>query len=149
MRAGPAVIDTNVVVSGLLSSLSDSPTARILDGMIGGRFRFLLSIDLLAEYRDVLLRPRIRERHGLQNASVDVLLTEIAANGAMLEISPMGDMKARRADEHLWKLLATAPAATLVTGDLRLIARPVRGAHVISAREFVDALIGGNLLTDP
>lgn len=140
MRAGPAVIDTNVVVSGLLTSVSASPTARILDGMIGGRFRFLLSIDLLTEYRDVLVRPRIRARHGLQDASVDVMLTEIAANGAMLEVSQLGDMKARRADEHLWKLLAATPAATLVTGDLRLIARPVRGARVISAREFVDSL---------
>ena len=140
MRAGPAVIDTNVVVSGLLTSLSASPTARILDGMIGGRFRFLLSIDLLTEYRDVLVRPRIRARHGLPNASVDVMLTEIAANGAMLEVSQLGDRKARRADEHLWRLLATAPAATLITGDLRLIARPVRGARVISAREFVDSL---------
>jgi predicted nucleic acid-binding protein len=140
MRAGAAVIGTNVVVSGLLTSLSASPTARILDGMIGGRFRFLLSIDLLTEYRDVLVRPRIRARHGLPDASVDVILTEIAVNGAMLEVEPVGGMRARRADEHLWKLLAAAPAATLVTGDLRLIGRPVRGASVISAREFVDSL---------
>jgi putative PIN family toxin of toxin-antitoxin system len=140
MRVGPAVIDTNVVVSGILTSLSASPTARILDGMIGGRFHFLLSIDLLTEYRDVLVRPRIRTRHGLPDASVDVILTEIAANGAMLDISQVDGMRARRADEHLWKLLAAAPAATLVTGDLRLIERPVRGACVISAREFVDSL---------
>jgi putative PIN family toxin of toxin-antitoxin system len=142
MRAAPVVIDTNVVVSGILTSLSASPTARILDGMIGGRFRFLLSIDLLAEYRDVLARPRIRARHGLPDASVDVILTEIAANGAMLDIEPVGGMRARRADAHLWKLLAAAPAASLVTGDLRLIERPVRGASVISAPEFVDSLEG-------
>jgi predicted nucleic acid-binding protein len=140
MRAAPAVIDTNVVVSGILTSLSVSPTVRILDGMISGRFRFLLSIDLLAEYRDVLARTRIRARHGLPDASVDAILTEIAANGAMLDIAPVGGARARRADAHLWKLLAAAPAASLVTGDLRLIERPVRGASVISAREFVDSL---------
>ncbi len=68
------------------------------------------------------------------------MLTEIAVNGAMLDISQVGGMRARRADEHLWNLLATAPAATLVIGDLRLIERPVRGACVISAGELVDSL---------
>jgi len=60
MRAEPAVIDTNVVVSGLLTSLAASPTVRILDGMLVGAFRFLLSVELLAEYRAVLLRQKIR-----------------------------------------------------------------------------------------
>ena len=55
MKSAPAVIDTNVVVSGVLTKDSPSPTVRILDGMLAGRFRFLLSVDLLAEYRDVPL----------------------------------------------------------------------------------------------
>jgi predicted nucleic acid-binding protein len=83
MTAAPAVIDTSVVVAGLLTEVSSSPTARILDGMLAGRFRFLLSVELLAEYRDVLLRPKIQRRHQLAQAEVDVLLTEIAANGAL------------------------------------------------------------------
>ena len=55
----PLVVDTNVVVSGLLTSVADAPPAMLLDAMLAGRVSFLLSTDLLAEYRDVLLRPAI------------------------------------------------------------------------------------------
>jgi hypothetical protein len=48
MKSAPAVIDTNVVVSGVLTENPASPTVRILDGMLAGRFRFLLSVDLVA-----------------------------------------------------------------------------------------------------
>ena len=43
------VVDTNVVVAGLITGASDSPVRRVLDGMLAGAFRFLLSPDLLAE----------------------------------------------------------------------------------------------------
>jgi uncharacterized protein len=140
MTLGAAVIDTNVVVSGVLTRLPVSPTARILDGMLAGRFRFLLSIELLAEYREVLLRPRIRRRHRLSEADVDVLLTEIAANGVVLEPEQSGKERRRRGDEHLWELVAAGTSAILVTGDQKLIDSPVGGARVMSARAFADML---------
>ena len=140
MIPGPAVIDTNVVVSAVLTRLPASPTARILDGMLAGRFRFLLSIELLAEYREVLLRPKIRRRHRLSEADVDVLLTEIAANGIALEPRRPAKERRKRGDEHLWELLAASPSAFLVTGDQKLIDEPVGGARVITARAFVEML---------
>jgi uncharacterized protein len=142
MTLVPAVIDTNIVVSGLLTRLAVSPTARILDGMLAGGFRFLLSIELLAEYREVLLRPKIRRRHRLSDADVDVLLTEIAANGIMFEVERSGKPRRKRGDEHLWELLAAGTPAVLVTGDQKLVDEPVGKARVMSARDFADALDG-------
>jgi putative PIN family toxin of toxin-antitoxin system len=140
MTPGPAVIDTNVVVSGVLTRLAVSPTARIVDAMLAGRFRFLLSIELLAEYRDVLLRPKIRRRHRLSDAEVDALLTEIAANGIALELKRLAKERRKRGDEHLWELLAESPSAFLVTGDQKLIEQPVGGARVMTARAFSELL---------
>ena len=80
-----AVIDTNVVVSGLLTANADAPTARILDAMVAGTVRFALSADLLAEYRLVLLRPRIRRLHGLSEREIDEVLTEIVQAALVLE----------------------------------------------------------------
>ena len=37
------VVDTNVLVAGLLTTEQESPTARIADGMLNGRVLFLLS----------------------------------------------------------------------------------------------------------
>ena len=50
MTARVALVDTNVVVSGLLTSSIDAPTSRILDSMLSGALRFALSVELLAEY---------------------------------------------------------------------------------------------------
>lgn len=60
----PFVIDTNVVVAGLITRANDSPVRRLLDGLLAGTIPFVLSQDLLAEYRRVLLRPAIRKRQG-------------------------------------------------------------------------------------
>ncbi len=142
MTAEPAVIDTNVVVSGFLTRLAASPTARILDGMLAGGFRFLLSVELLAEYRAVLLRPKIRRRHGLSQTQIDLLLTEIVANGVVLDIEPPAGRTARKGDDHLWRILAAASSTLLVTGDRRLVERPVGGSRVMTPREFSE-LLGG------
>ncbi|MDB6127313.1 MAG: nucleic acid-binding protein contains domain-like protein [Verrucomicrobia bacterium] len=52
------VIDTNVVVSGLLNP--HGPPARILDAVIDGRLKLVYDARILAEYRDVLHRPRLK-----------------------------------------------------------------------------------------
>ncbi len=141
MTSAPAVIDTNVVVAGLLTEDSSSPTARILDGMLAGRFRFLLSVDLLAEYRGVLLRPKIQRRHRLARGEVDVLLTEIAANGVALDVESPAGASGRMGDDHLRRMLSAEPSALLVTGDLRLMSQLGKSVKVLSPREFAD-LVG-------
>ena len=131
----PAVIDTNVVVSGILRQ-SDSPTARIVDAMLSGAFRYLISVELLAEYRAVLLRPKISRKHGLSPSEVDVILTELAAGGAVVEVDQPSTRSARKDDEHLWRILAGTGPAYLVTGDEKLFERtPER--QVLSPREFL------------
>ena len=85
MNSPTAVIDTNVVVAGLLTAEAESPTVRILDGMRRGAFPFLLSTALLAEYREVLMRPKIRKVHGLSEREIDLLLTEIATHAIVRE----------------------------------------------------------------
>jgi predicted nucleic acid-binding protein len=78
-----AVVDTNVVVSGVLARDGDSPTGRILDAMLIGDLHIVLSEELLAEYRAVLLRPAIVDRHGLSEAEVDVVLEGVVVNAVL------------------------------------------------------------------
>jgi predicted nucleic acid-binding protein len=130
----PAIIDTNVVVSGFLTSDPEGPTAWILDGMLAGRFPFLLSVDLLAEYRSVLLRPAIRQRHKLSNVEIDAVLTEIAANGQVREVAS-GLLERGDGDEHLRALLTDRPDSVLVTGD-EVLRRRLAPGRSVSRRDF-------------
>jgi putative PIN family toxin of toxin-antitoxin system len=132
-----AVIDTNVVVSGLIGSERKSPTALILDAMLAGRFTYLLSLDLLTEYREVLLRPTIRRRHGLSEAEVEVVLTELALNGTPYEPAPSPAALPDTGDRHVWALLESEAAAILVTGDDALRRRAPDPARVLSPRQFL------------
>jgi putative PIN family toxin of toxin-antitoxin system len=52
------VIDTNVVVSGLMSA--NGPCALILEAVMDGRVKLVYDARILAEYRDVLCRPRLK-----------------------------------------------------------------------------------------
>ena len=140
MKPGPAIIDTNVVVAGLITSDCGAPTARILDDMIRGCFPFLLSIDLLAEYRRVLLRDRMRKLHGLSAAEVDTMLVAIAANAIVREATGEKSPAPDPGDQHLWDLLAAVPGAVLVTGDAGLIRNAPIEASVVPPRTFVELL---------
>jgi putative PIN family toxin of toxin-antitoxin system len=139
-RSPVAVIDTNVVVSGLLASNSNAATSRVLDGMLERRFNFLLSSGLLAEYGAVLLRPRIQELHGLDGEEVDRLLTEIAANAVVREGGDASAEPSDRGDRQLWNLLEAHQDSFLVTGDRKLLEGALYSERILGPRAFVDSL---------
>jgi predicted nucleic acid-binding protein len=133
----PAVIvDTNVVVTGLLTAHVDSPVARILDGMLGAAFPFVLSEALLAEYRAVLVRPALRKLHGLTVAEVEAILTDLVQHAIVL--TPAAAPPAPESgDQFLWGLLAARPDLVLVTGDKLLLRDVGMRGRVISPGAFV------------
>jgi putative PIN family toxin of toxin-antitoxin system len=144
IKRRPVVVDTNVVVSGLLTSDEKAPTARILDAMLSGRLVFLLSGALIEEYLEVLQRPKIRQRHGLDDESLQTLLVEITLNGLVRQPAPWHDPPPHLSsdgdpnDLHLWSLLRTHPDAVLVTGDLPLFQVAPVGRVVLTPRQFLD-----------
>ncbi len=133
------VVDTNVIVSGLLTSDGAAPTARILDRTMTGEIRALLSVDLLAEYRDVLLRPAIRTRHRLDESQIDTILTAIAENAVVCEPVEPPTAPPDHGDRHLWSLLAARSDAVLVTGDRALVDGAPDWAVVLTARTFIES----------
>ncbi len=134
------VVDTNVVVSGILTSDPNAPTARIVDAMLQGSLIFLLSVDLLAEYRAVLLRPTLRARHGLDDSKIDIVLTTVVDNAVVREPVDPPSLPPDRGDRHLWALLAAHPGTVLVTGDRALLENPPNWANVIAPADFVQTL---------
>jgi uncharacterized protein len=116
---GPYVVDTNVVVAGLLTREASAPTALILDAMLAGALGFLLSEELLAEYRSVLLRPKIRAAHQLSETEIDEILVRLATNGRVVAADPVSS--GPLGDRHLFALLAAAPRARVVSGDTQVL----------------------------
>jgi len=134
----PAVIvDTNVVVAGLLTKHADAPVARILDGMLQAAFAFVVSGSLLAEYRDVLHRPAIRKAHGLDDNEIETLMIALAEHAIVL--TPIAAEPAPDpGDQHLWELLAARTDLRLVTGDKLLLDQQREQRRVITPAAFVE-----------
>ena len=131
------IIDTNVLVSGLITKDKSSPTARLLDAMLDGEILYILSPALLSEYGAVLLRPRISKLHGLSSDEVDLLLTEITGNAIWRENTGKSSSNAPDlGDTHLWDLLHSEPGAILITGDRLLLANPPDGHKLITPADY-------------
>lgn len=62
------VLDANVWVSALLNQ--HGPPAATVSLLASGKHQILVSAPLLAEIQDVLSRPRLVKRHGLNAAGV-------------------------------------------------------------------------------
>lgn len=134
MSRAPLVVDTNVLVAGLLTRELAAPTARILDAMLRGELHFLISEELLADYREVLLRPKIVAAHGLAEGEIDEILVRVAGNGAIRQ--PAASARGPAGDGHLFALLAADPRALLVSGDARVLEHA--GARGVTPRALVD-----------
>ena len=136
MSVRAVIVDTNVVVAGLLTRHETSPVARILDGMLSAAFPFVISQALLAEYRAVLVRPGLRKLHGLTVDEVETVLADLAQHAIVLvpvAAAPAPDP----GDQLLWELLAAKADLLLVTGDKLLLRDAGMRGRVISPQVFV------------
>ena len=146
------VVDTNVVVSGVLGAGAGTPPRRILEAMLRGRVRFLVSESLVFEYRRVLLLPWIVRRHGLAEGSVDELLGALLENAAVRKPGEGGAAAAAAqedqpaptvpGDEHIIALLGVESNSLLVTGD-RLLADAVGNWREVLSPAGFAATLGG------
>ena len=132
----PVIVDTNVVVAGLLTARSDSPVARVLDGMLAAAFPFAISDALLAEYRTVLRRPSLRKAHGLTLDELDSVLVDLAHHGIVIAPAPAPSAP-DPGDQHLWEMLAAREDLLLVTGEKKLQQDPVMGARILMPAAYV------------
>lgn len=137
-RAAAVIFDTNVVVAGLLTANETSPVVRMLDGMLAAAFPFVVSEALLAEYRTVLVRPKLRKLHGLTMAQVEIVLTDIAQHAIVL-VPVAGPRAPDPGDQLLWDLLGSRAELQLVTGDKLLLGDAGMRGRVMTPSQFMES----------
>ena len=129
------VIDTNVIVSGILSK--NSAPYIVLKSMLQAKFSYLLSLELINEYKRVLLRGKIQQRHGLTTNEILNILADITENGIIQSLTNISLEVPHKNDNHLWQLLFSQPNTILVTGDQLLLKRPPEFATVMLPKDFL------------
>lgn len=81
-----AVIDTNVLISALLSKNEDSATLKVLDAVFDGKIIPLYHQDILAEYDEVLHR----EKFHLREEMIQTVLNAVKQYGVEVFPQPTG-----------------------------------------------------------
>ena len=108
-----AVIDTNVLVSGGLNP-SGSP-GRVLAAVEQRTLQPVISADVMAEYRDVLLRPRLQ----LEREWVALLLDNFEALGLLLMPPPIDATRLPDPGDAPFIALARYARCPVITGNGR------------------------------
>ena len=83
-----AEIDTNVLISALLSKNEASATVKVLDAVVEGRIIPFYHLDILAEYEEVLHR----EKFHLQDKTIRLVLNAFIQYGIEVFPQPTGEV---------------------------------------------------------
>jgi putative PIN family toxin of toxin-antitoxin system len=129
------VVDTNILVSALLSSAS--LPAHLIVLWREGRFDLLTSADQLDELMRVSRYPKIRER--LAPALAGRLINELREIAVVVKDLPVVTVSPDPYDNFLLATAVAGSADFLVTGDKRdlLPLKLYEGAKIVTVREFL------------
>ncbi len=130
------VVDTNVLVSGLLSPFG--PPGFIVGAIAKGTHRVCCDARILGEYHEVLRRPAFAFRP----TDIQTLLSRIATAGELLSATPLRSRLPDANDQPFLEVAVSARAEHLVTGNLKHFPKSHRqGVRVVSPRDFLEATI--------
>ena len=130
-----AVIDTNVLVSALLSSKDDSATVQVLGKVLGGEIIPVYSNVVTKEYREVLSRKKF----GFTGGTIDYLLSAIEKYGILVNPAPSGVVLPDMKDLPFYEVVLEKrdDDAYLVTGNIKHFPKE---PFVVTPRELLDIL---------
>jgi len=132
------VLDTNVLISGLISP-AGAP-AEIFNAWEDGRFDLLTCTEQMDELRSTLQKPRIAER--IQPHKAGRLVNQIRKLAELVKTLPTVKRSPDPEDDFLLSLCEAGEADFLVTGDKSglLWLKRHKGTRIVSAGEFAQLL---------
>jgi putative PIN family toxin of toxin-antitoxin system len=130
-----AVIDTNVLVSALLSSHNDAATVLVVGKIFSGEVIPLFSDEIIKEYNEVLRRKKFHFSEG----AVSMLLQTIEKYGERIVPTPTSELLPDIKDLPFYEVVVEKQEdnAYLVTGNMKHF--PTK-PFIVTAKEFLDIL---------
>ena len=112
-----AVIGTNVLVSAMISHRDDAATVQVLSAVFSGRITPLYHQDILAEYAEVLARPKFK----FAKSDIEIVISAIKRFGVEVFPQPTGEILIDMDDLIFYEVAMEKREedANLVTGNLK------------------------------
>jgi putative PIN family toxin of toxin-antitoxin system len=135
-----AVLDTNVLVSGLISE--QGPRRQLVDAWLDGHYTLGTSLHQVEELNHVLAYPRIANRLRLPDAEVDLILAALLSLGQVVPGAlQLPGVTRDPKDDPLVACAGEGAADYLVSGDRDLLdLGETENIRMVTPREFVEIL---------
>lgn len=136
-----AVIDTNVLVSALITHNSEASTAKVVRLLIEGNFIPLYDGSIIEEYQEVLHRAKFKLLPGV----ADALISYILEHGIETSRTPFQDIMPDEDDRVFYEVALSSEESFLVTGNLKHYPQT---PQVITPAEFVCVVMESQEIED-
>ena len=111
-----AVIDTNVIVSALLSSNLESNPVKVFRAIVQERIVPLYNDEILEEYKSVLSRPKFN----LNLSLIETIIKAIITDGLNIDRTPAADIEfPDPKDIVFYEVALSVEDSYLITGNIR------------------------------
>lgn len=133
-----AVIDTNVLVSALITHNPESATAKVVSLMLDQGFVPMYDADIIAEYEEVLHRSKFP----ISTEVADALISYIIEHGVEASRVDFAEHMLDEDDRVFYEVSLSNEDSFLVTGNLKHYPTSPR---VITPAEFIGIILGGEI----
>lgn len=132
-----AVIDTNVLVSALLTSKDDAATVQVLGKVLSGEIIPVYSNPITREYQEVLSRKKFH----FSGEMIHYVLSAIEKYGIYVDPAPSGVVLPDMKDLPFYEVVLEKRTddAYLVTGNIKHFPKE---PFIVTPRELLDILMG-------
>lgn len=125
------VIDTNVLVSGLLTP--NGYPAKILSLLLNERIKILYDNRIIEEYKEVLSR----DKFGFNDEYIEALIEFIKQDGIFILADPIEDKFDDEDDKKFLEVAKSGDSKYLITGNT---AHFPEVAIIVKPQEFIDII---------
>ena len=127
------VIDTNVLVSAILSKESDSPVVKVLNLLFANEIQLFYNDDIMNEYKDVLHRKKFN----FDTSLIKYIIDTIEENGIKVIAKKIDIELMDEKDKPFYELVMdeSIKDGKLITGNIRHFPSHTK---IVTPREFIE-----------
>jgi putative PIN family toxin of toxin-antitoxin system len=133
----PVVLDTNVIVSALMTPAGNEAIVLLL--CLRGQLSLCISPAVLAEYENVLHRPRLK----LKLPEIKATLTAIRSVGLLVNTTETLKISEHEEDNRFYECASAAKADYIVTGNTKHFKKPYKTTKIVTASQLLEIVGSG------
>ena len=127
------VVDTNIIVSGLIKSFSES--SKIINLILSGKIRLAYDARILNEYEEVLKRKKFN----INFKHIESIISQIKEEGVYISTIPLKGSLPDKDDEPFLEVAFAGKIDVIITGNKKHFPQEIcKNINVLSPSEFLN-----------